>query len=94
MSASQRVEGRCDLHTVGDETAVEIGHAKESPDLAFGSRDCEIDYCLDFTLEGPYTLVVYLQGSTFPRSPPVRTLLAAGKPHPGVAGTLLHSCWR
>ncbi len=58
MSASQRDEGRCDFRTVRDETAVEVDHAKESPELAFGSRVWEIGYCCDFSLVGPYTLVI------------------------------------
>ncbi len=34
-------------------------HAKESPELAFDSRDWKIGYCFGFSLEGPYTLVIY-----------------------------------
>ncbi len=99
LFVNQRVEGRCDLCTVRDEAAVEVGHTKESPELAFGSRVWVFGNCFDFGLEVSYTLVIYhvimlSHSSTCPSSPPVRNRLAAGKPRPGVAGALLHSYWR
>ncbi len=58
MSARQRGEGRSDLRTVRDITALEVDHAKESAELAFGSTDGEISFCFDLSL-GACTFVIY-----------------------------------
>ncbi len=59
LSSSGKGEGHCDSRIARDETALEIDHAKESPDSAFGPGLGAFNYTFNFGLEGRFTLTIY-----------------------------------